>query len=425
MKKIIIAIFILSVVLFAAIKGSLWYFTQEFVKNQIIQAKPFAEISYKEIKSSFTGSTTISGITVSIPLINETLRIKSIQLIAPDLITLLTLNSQLEKNKLPASLSFLISGLSLDLNSDLMKKLDDPDIEPTLIETLSTLACGDVNRIGSNALSKMGYDTISNNIIFNYNFNSHNNTLNYKLKNHILDMTEINLSGTIRGVTDLNSLKEKEVQFGKVALEIIDDSYIKQKNKFCAKQGKRTVNKYINEHILQIEEYLLSYGVMPEDGLLNAYKAFIERPESIVIEANLAQLTGTSELISFQPNDFIQFIQLKLFVNDKRINEISIHIDKEKLIENTHSENITIETPNEIRKKQAVKIKRYQIVSAANLQNFIGFRVKIETTAGKIHKGTLKIEKPGTFEIISRFRSGYISYFVPVNKIKKAHVFKL
>ncbi len=423
MKKIIIAIFILSIALLAAVKGSLWYVTQEFVDKQIIQAKPFAQISYKEIKSSLTGSTTISGIKVSIPIINETLRIKSLQLIAPDLITLLTLNSQLQKNELPASLSFLISGLSLDLNADLMKMLDDPDIEPTLIETLSTLACGDVNRIGGNALSKMGYDTLSSNIIFNYNFNSNKNTLNYELKNHILDMAEINLSGTLRGVTDLNSLNEQEIQFGKVTLEVIDDSYIKQKNQFCAKQGKRTVNEYINEHILQIEEYLLSYGIMPEDGLLNAYKAFIERPESIVIEANLSQLTGTSELISFQPNDFIQFIQLKLFVNDKRINEISIDIDKEKLIEYTHNDDIIIDTPDKIRKKQAIKIRRYQVVSAADLQNFIGFRVKIETTAGKLHKGTLKIEKPGTFEVISRFRSGYISYFVPVNKIKKAQVF--
>lgn len=423
MKKIVIALFILSIATFAIIKTSLWYFTQELVDHQIIQAKPFAQITYKEIKTSFTGSTTVTGIKVFIPDIDENITIESIKLIAPDLKTLLTLDYQLQNNELPGALTFIISGASLDLNGNLMKMLDNPDVEPTPIEALSTLACGNTYRIGSRALSKMGYDSLTNDIILNYNYSPRNNTLNFDLRNNIRDMAQINLSGALHGVTNLNSLKTNKARFGKVALEMIDDSYITQKNKFCANQGNRTVNEYINEHNIQVKEYLLSYGIRPEEGLLNAYRTLLETSGSIIVKADLIKLTGTDELMSFEPNDIIQFVQMKLFINGERINEISIDIDKDKLIETATSDEIEIETPDKIKKKRAIIIKKYRPVSAANLQNFNGFRVKIETKAGKHFKGTIKTTNPRIYEVVTRLRSGNISYFVPVNTIKKAEVF--
>lgn len=423
MKKIIAILFLLSIALFAGIQGALWYFTQELVDNQIIQAKSFAQISYKDIKTSFTGTVTISDVKVFIPEIDENVHINSLKILSPDLQTLLSLDKQLQNNKLPESLTFLISGISLDLNGNFMKMLDNPNIEPTPLEVFSTLACGDTYRIGRSELSKMGYDTLSSDIILSYNFNPRNNTLNYDIKNNIIDMVKINIAGALHGVTDINSLKSQTSRFGKVTLEITDDSYITQKNKFCANQSKLKVDDYLKEHSIQIKDYLSSYGIQPEEGLLNAYNTLLSTSGSVILEADLIKLTGTEELMSFEPNDLIQFIQLKLFVNNERVNEISIDIDKQKLIKTATSDNIAIETPDQIKQKKALIIRKYHPVSTANLQNFNGYRVKIETKAGKHFKGKIKTNNPRTYEVITRLRSGNISYFVPVNTIKQAEVF--
>lgn len=423
MKKIVIALFILSIALFAIVKGSLWYFTQQFVDNQIIQAKPLAQISYKEIKTSFTGSATVTGVRVYVPAFDESILIKSIQFIAPDLITLLSLDSQLQNNELPESLNLMITGATLSLNGNIMQMIDNPDVEPTQLEVFSTLACGDTHRIGSKELSSMGYDNLTSDIQLNYQFNARKKTLTYSVKNKIRDITHFNFSGDINNVADLKSLRNKTAQLGSMSLEIIDDSYIVRKNRFCAAQGERKVAQYIREHILQVEEYLLSYGVEPEDGLLNAYKTVLETSGSIRLEANLSRLTGTTELISFEPNDMIQFVRLKLFVNDKRINEISIDIDKEKLIDTATNTEVELETPDQIKKKQAIIIKKYRPVSVANLSNFKGYRVKVTNNKGKQFKGTLKISNPNIFEVVSRLRSGNITYHIPINTVKKAEVF--
>lgn len=423
MKKIVIALFALSITFFAVIKGSLWYFTQQFVDNQIIQAKPFAQISYKELKTSLTGSAKVNGIKIFIPLADETIHIESIQFTAPDLITFLTLDSTLQQKRLPESLTIAVSGAALDLNGNIMNAMDNPNAAPSLLEVFATLACGDVYRIGSKALSKMGYDKIINDTVLTYDFHSQKKILNYRIKNHIRYMTQFNLSGELHNVRDFDSFSNNTVKPAKISLEIIDDSYIERKNTFCANQGKREVDEYINEHTLQVKEYLTSYGVKVEEGLMNAYKSLLEKPDSLVFEADLSQLTGLEELKTFAPNDIIQFVHLKLFVNKKRINEISIEIDKEKLIQTTTSDEIDLETPEQIQKKQAIIIKKYRPISVAALQKYNGHRVKIETNKGKQYRGSINTADPLVYEVITRLRSGNISYHIPIENIKKAEIF--
>ncbi len=424
MKKLVIALFALSILVFAGIKGSLWYFTQDFVDQQIINAKPALQISYKDIKTSFTGSTTVLDVKVYIPSADENITIESIQFSTPDLVSLLTLSSQLKNNEIPESFTLIIKGAALDLQGNIMKTLDNPDIEPTPIEIFSTLACGEVHRIGSQSLSNMGYNAFIDDMVFQYQFDPRNHTIKYDIKNNIRDFIHLNIYGSLNKVNNITSLKNKTARLGDIALEIIDDSYIERKNRYCANKGKRKIDEYIKEHTQQVEEYLLSYGIDIEEGLLNAYKTSLEKPGSILFEADLSKLTGTTEIISFEPNDIIQFIRLKLFVNGKRINEISIDIDKNKLIETATNEDIEVETPEEVRKKRALIIKKYRPVSASNLRNFNGFRVKVTTRAGKHYKGKIKVGgEPGIYEIVSRLRSGTISYFVPINKITEAEVF--
>ncbi|WP_198264948.1 hypothetical protein [sulfur-oxidizing endosymbiont of Gigantopelta aegis] len=209
MKKIVIALFVISIVSFGALKGGLWYFTQQFVDNQIFHAKPFAQISYDEIKTSFAGSATVTGIKVYLPLFDDSISIESVQFIAPDLMTLITLNNQLENKQIPESLNLIITGASVNLTGKLMKMIDNPDIEPTQMEVFSTLACGDVYRIGSQALAKMGYDTLTSDILLKYHFNARKKTLNYTLNNDIRDFSRINISGELTGVRDLNSLRTR------------------------------------------------------------------------------------------------------------------------------------------------------------------------------------------------------------------------
>lgn len=424
MKKLIIVLFILSITTIALLKGSLWYLTQQFVDNQITQAKVFAQITYKKIETSLNGSATVSGVQVFIPVINDTIHIKSIQFSASDLLTFLMLDSKLKQKELPQSLSLLISEAVVNIKGPIMTMMDNSDTDPTPIEAFSTLACGDISRIDSKALAKMGYDNISSNIFLHYQYHPREKMINYKIDNNIDTISKIRLSGELLGIENLKSLSDNNFKPGKIVLEIEDDSYIERKNNFCANQGNYNVDEYINEHLRMVQEYLPLYGIKVEEGLLNAYRELLKYSYTMTFEADLGQLSGTTEeLKTFEPNDIVQFIRLKLFINNKRVNDVSIKIDKNRLIETAIDEDkVSVEIPETIKKKQIIE-KKYRLVSTAQLRKYNGYRVKIKTSNGKNYTGTLNTSNAKFFEVITRLKSGNIGYQVSPQSIRSAEVF--
>jgi len=427
MKKTIIALLIIAISGFALLQGSLWYFTQQFVDQQVYKAKPFAQISYKEIETSMQGSAIVKGVRVFIPAINETIFINSVEFKAPDVFTFLMLNSKTEQQQIPESLKLIILNAAINLNGPVMNMIDNPDIEPSAIEAFSTLACGDINRMGSRSLSKMGYEMINNNITLEYQFYPEKKRINYTVSNHIEDMSIITVSGELSNVSDIKSFSGKTLKPGKISLEIQDDSYIKRKNDFCALQEKYSVNEYITEHVRQVGEYLGVYGIEVEVDLLDAYKKLLKTMGSVRFDADLKPLSETisyaEELKTFAPNDIIQFIRLKLYVNDKRINQVSIKVDMDKLLDAASNNTSELGQPNSMMKKQVLVYKKYHQISLSNLNNYNGYRVRVETRNGRYYRGTLKTNNPKYYEVITHMRSGNIGYQVTKRNIKKIEAF--
>ncbi len=427
MKKTIIALLIIGISGFALLQGSLWYFTQQFVDQQVYKAKPFAQISYKEIETSMQGSAIVKGVRFFIPAINETIFIKSVEFKAPDVFTFLLLNRKIEQQQIPESLKLIISNAAINLNGPVMNMIDNPDIEPSAIEAFSTLACGDINRMGSRPLSKMGYEMINNNITLEYQFYPEKKRINYTASNHVEDMSIITIRGELSDVSDIKSFSGKTLKPGKISLEIQDDSYIKRKNDFCALQEKYSVNEYITEHVRQVGEYLGVYGIEVEVDILDAYKKLLKTMGTVRFDADLKPLSETisyaEELKTFAPNDIIQFIRLKLYVNDKRINQVSIKVDMDKLLDATSNNTSELVKHNSMMKKQVLVYKKYHQISLSNLNNYNGYRVRVETNGGRYYRGTLKTNNPKYYEVLTHMRSGNIGYHVTKRDIKKIEVF--
>ncbi|MCK5663951.1 MAG: hypothetical protein KAI17_10710, partial [Thiotrichaceae bacterium] len=228
------------------------------------------------------------------------------------------------------------------------------------------------------------------------------------------------------GITDIKSLSAKTLKPAGISLEIEDDSYIKRKNDFCALQEDYSVNEYITEHVRQVGEYFSVYGIEIEDELLNAYKQLLITQGSIRFEADLSALsdniTEAEELKSFSPNDIIQFIHLKLFINDKRINQLSLKVDRDKLATVASGQTSNLETPEKMKKKVLV-YKKYHRIFPDSLKKYNGYRVKIETKNGKSYKGTLKTDNPKYIEVLIPMRAGNIGYQISKQDMKKVEVF--
>lgn len=427
MKKITIVLVLLALIIFAGLKGGLWYFTKQFVDNKITQAKVFAQISYKNIDTSLTGKATVKGVNVFIPLLDDNIFIESVQLVTPDMFTLFSLPKKLEQQQFPESLSLAVIGLQIDLNGNLMKILDNQEIPPGPSEIIATLGCGEVFRIGSKALSKMGYDAIIMDSILRYDYNAKNKQLNFHLSDNLRDMTRFTIEGEISNVEDITSLvsTSPQAKLGKITLETVDDSFLERKNRFCANENNSSVADYIDKNTRLLQEYLESFGIELGDGLVSAYQQAFINPGTFTLTADLSELNGLEEINTFYPNDLIQFIRLKMFLDDTRIDEISVYIDKDKLLDviTQDPQDRVLNLPEPPEKPKQPQIREYHPTTISELTKYNGYPVKVYTRRGKIYRGKINTSNKKVYEVIVRLRSGNISYHVPIGQIHKAEVF--
>ncbi len=427
MKKIAIVLVLLSLLIFAGLKVGSWYLIKQLVNIKIAEVRPFAKIDYKEISTNLTGQANIKGVKVFIPLLDETLIIDSVQIITPDMLSLFNLPEKLQQNKFPESLAVAVNGLQIALNGNLMKILDNPKIPPSPTEIIAALGCGEVFRIGGKALSKMGYDDIVVDSLLRYNFNTKNKQLNFHISNNFRDMTRFSAEGEINDVEDYSSIfsESPQAKLGKITLESADDSFLERKNRFCANENNSSIDAYIEKNTLLLQQYLGSFGIELGDGLIKAYQYELKNPGTVAIEADFSELHGLEEFNTFYPNDLIQFIRLKMYINGTRIDEISVYIDKDKLIDvltqKPSGSSQSLPEPPEKPKQQHVR--KYHRTGVSELSQYNGYMAKIYTRRGKLHQGKINTENKRVYEVIVRLRSGNISYHVPVEQIQKAEVF--
>ncbi len=433
-KLIKFAIFIsLPILAYGLIKLTLWYSTKLAIENLSKQSEGIVEIEYKTITSSLKGSVSVNAITIFIPIAKESIHIKSIRLSADNIISLLKLSLRLkfESDEIPKSLSLIIEGLRVDLNSKLINT--PKGTKQTSFERFSTLACGDTLRFDQKALTKMGYGDIETDFNINYSYDKLSKSLSINLYENMDRFFSLDFSAQLKGVskipdsTDLavgastGAIPQGFPQLGKVKLTINDDSFISRKVTFCANNNNSNRNNYIKKHVAMASNYLQQLGITFNQSLIDAYTTSLSHPGNIVLSMDFSAITDPMELSQLLLDDVLVQLNTELLVNNKAVTPISIKIDQQQFTETKEGKTkaIKIHDPNV---KVRVK-KQYHTVNKNNLQKYNKYMVIVKTTHGKTYKGQLHFKGASKYEIIARTRGGEIGYFVKNSEIKTIEVF--
>jgi hypothetical protein len=433
-KLIKFAVFLsLPILAFGLIKLTLWYSTKLAIDNLTNQSEGIVEIKYKTITSSLKGSVSVNAITIFIPVAKESIHIKSIRLSADNLISLLKLSLRLkfESDEIPKSLSLIIEGLKVDINSKLINL--PKDIKQTPFERFSTLACGDTLRFDEKVLTNMGYSEIETDFNIYYSYDKLSKSLSINLYENMDRFFNLDFSAELKGVskipdsTDLvigastGSMPQGFPQLGKVKLTINDDSFISRKVTFCANNNNSNKKDYIKKHVGMASDYLQQLGLTFNQSLIDAYTTSLTHPGNVIVSMDFSSITDPMELSQFLLDDVLVQLNTELLVNNKSITPISIKIDQ-KQFSDTKEGKIKAIKINDPNVKVRVK-KKYHVVNKNNLQKYNKHMVIVKTTRGKTYKGQLHIKGSNKYEIIARTRGGEIGYFVKNSEIKSIDVF--
>ncbi|MFK5986858.1 MAG: hypothetical protein QM479_15735 [Pseudomonadota bacterium] len=419
---------LLPILLYGLVKLALWYSAKTAIDKISQQAAGFIELNYQNISSSLKGSVSINGVTIFIPMVEESIQIKRIRLSADNVLTLLTLKSKIETQDIPKSLGLLIEGVAINLDSKIFKT--SAEAEQTPSERFNTLACGDIKRFDGEVLKAMGYSEIRADFNMSYHYDPLAKTMQLNFNENIDRFFSLNLTANVAGIKRLPAAGEIAMgmaavqdlsSLGLVKLSLEDDSFISRKVTFCAKQNKSKAQQYINKHATMVDNYLQQMGIKLHSSLIDAYKKYLQSPGNAIISMNFSDAVNLMELSDYMADDIIAQLGTEIYVNNKLVSPLSVQFNQPKFLNSlgNNQQNIEIHDPNVKPKIE----KKYHLVNKNSLKQYNKYSVIIKIKKGKTYTGKLSVESPFRFEINVRTRGGNIGYFVNIEDIKSAQVF--
>jgi len=426
-KKVFIAVLLIPILVVGGLKGALWYFTKSAMDDLKKNVAAFVDLRYGGIETSLQGSVIVNNVALYSSLIDDTVKINSLKLKTNDLLSLLTLQSKLNKNQLPDSMLIHIQGVEMDMGGNIAETFLNPETPPNVADQISTLACGNTNRFDVKAMQNMGYQSMLADFIIQYQYDESRSAINLTLienLDRLFSMKVTTSIGNINRIPSINSLTNMP-RLGKVNISYDDDSVTSRKVKYCAKQNASTETEYIEKHVRLFDQFIQQMGIGLGPELLGAYKETLLKPGSIDLSFDLSGIEDFNELTQIPIADLIHNISTELNVNNKPVKLHGLKINQDKFMQaalGQRSQKIEVEDPNVEPEKPP---KTFHPVKISKLAQYKNYQVIIKTRKGKTYQGRLEVTDSHRYKyaVATRTRGGEISYHVAEEDIKSAQAY--
>jgi hypothetical protein len=156
LKIALIALPIALILIVGALWVYLWYSTKQQVDQIVAAAKPFADISYRDISISPAGSVGVNRAQIIINALNDSVRIGSIRLQAPNLLALLDIRRELSAGRLPSALALVLKQVEVSLDGGLLGASELAATQRSSFDNLDALGCGPTHSFGGTEWREMG-----------------------------------------------------------------------------------------------------------------------------------------------------------------------------------------------------------------------------------------------------------------------------
>ena len=437
LKIILIALPIALVLIVGGLWAYLWYSTKQQVDQLVAAAKPFADISYREIAISPAGSVGVNRVQIIINALNDSVRVGSIRLKAPNLLALLDIRSALSAGRLPAALTLALEQIEVSLDGGLLGASDATPAQRSPFGDLDALGCGPTHSLGGAEWREMGYSNLISNIEIGYRLNPAQNGIELQIDSDTRDWAAINLMLGLTtpsarpSILDLaTTATPKLTQFTAM---VRDGGFNQRRNDYCAKKAGKPVETYIAEHARLVVERLQANGIYLGPGLIEAYRNYLAVGSQVALTLTPPVPIDPREFQFYKPDDVIKLMGLALKVNDKPVSDLSINWASDKIAKALATKPVaespeaatepsrTERTPSSAAEPTIIQ-KSFHPIALNELSRYIGATAKVKTANGARYNARIEAIVDGMVNITIRKPSGTATLSLRRNEITEVEV---
>ena len=456
MRKSLLLPLLIPLIVFAAVKGYFWYQVKRFVDQAIVQAAPFVDVDYDSIETSFAGHAGIKNIRIYPLGSNDFVKISSIRVLSDDWLYFIKVGTPFDEGDLPNKLGFEINGVVLNLGAEIAEQL----VQQSAEVDDSFPGCEKSELQGVELLQKLGYTSLTSDIKMSYLFSPESEYLTVRTEVVTQDSASMEMSSDIDlGISSLEreQLTRLSPKLGGVDITYKDDSFVRRKIAYCAEINGESVQDFTNRHVELTAEQYRQMGFVFSNSLIEGYRQFLTGDGEARLMISADEAIGMQEVMMRSPDEHLKSLNLHLEVDGKVINPVELSWEPPALsfqeslskqdgveavaddanVEMNSSDNALSGTSglgdntasaeqnnsNQAEKPQKPKMA-YKVTSLNDLNNYLGFKVQIDTHNGHKIEGEIIQVLADRMELRRKVGAGVIEMPVVFDHVLRIKVLR-
>ncbi|AYC32678.1 hypothetical protein D3880_09890 [Pseudomonas cavernae] len=401
------------------IKLSLWLSVRSIMEDAIARLSPVMDISYGGITSSFDGRVGLEKVNVRVPALGDSVRVAHAELKFNGLGELLRFKERLAEGKFPEQMALTLKGMALDVHGPFMQQLYDMPAERSVFTAMSEVACGKIRHIGTTELLEMGYRTFETDAEISYLFKPGAQTLTFNMTADARDMLDMRLSMSLANMSENpGDLRVNPPRLAMWTLELNDNQYQRKVQAYCAAKLGQSSEAYVQTAADQFDRVLRSQRIALDAPVLEAYRKYLQDPQSLRLELNPSEGMSWDGLQFFAAKDVLAMMRPVLLVNQQLVSPLGFAWAEPTAGKQSGAHEVVV-----AEKVEATRAApQYEFVNVSSLSEYAGKRLQFITHDGAYYQGVLHKVENGKAFLSVQFGSGSAEMFLRLEKIDKVRV---
>lgn len=417
----LLLLLLIPVALYGVAKGVMYYQAKSTIDDIVVAAANHADVRYTGIDTDLGGAVTVNGISVQPRGFSDAMTIDSVRVASDDPLFFITGGDwQAGGEPPPDSMSFVVTGISLPLQSDLVDEL--------------ARASGDANdrcssglRIDPALLRRIGFESLSMDMDGHYRLDPTARTLEMGIHFDIHDVESMSLSAKLTEF-DAEAMGQgapPQFNLGSVEMSMrVSPEFGRQALKACASGTDRTVQAWGDALAARAIAELQAGGVLLGSGLQRVVRDFHRDWGEIRLEARPSQPVGLLSLMFLPPSQLADTLSLRLSHNGLPVTDTSFTLERPDMPDLSALFGAEPEATAQAGRKEAPRriiVRRdYEKIAAAKLGSYVDHIVRIKPQGQPLREGVLKRIRNGEAEVEQTLHGGRFTVYVPLAQIESA-----
>lgn len=441
-RNILIAALLAVLALAAGINGYIHHQFKTNIDNTLASIRPFVQVKYSDLSTSiFSGKVKLKNVRFSAELLPETLNLGNITFETPGFAYMLNGPDKVKNGEFPEYLGFAIDDFYLDLHGETAEWLDRLVKRMQPIYAAERKLCAGKSIFSPSDYKEMGYTRLRSNMRIAYDLDKANKSLNIQVTAGTHNMFDMKADINILNIGSMSSNDVMQAglpQLANVEMTFKDQTYAPRIIKYCSELSSMKKEDYINAEVKQSDEYFyMTWGFAPGDGLRDAYKDFLLKPDSVTVTMNPGKDFNPMSVANMSSDEILEALNVNLKINGLLINDFSYKIPPAKFTKNFERQlakaldfnsllrGEAIKAPEPVKKKKVYKKApaKYHKISIGRIPKHIGDYVLITTKKGNKRKGRLMRVDENNVYVEKKVSGGKFTMSVPRPKIKSIQAY--